>query len=81
MMKKLSTLVAVTLIVGSAMLIPTQNAEAWWGRMMPWNWMDNGGWGGYPYYNNYYPYYGNYPYWGGIPMVDILVRPVSYQIQ
>ncbi len=68
-MKKLIHFVAATLlVVSSATLIPTQDAEAFWGGIMPWNWFNGpGGWGGYPYYGGYYPYYGGYPYWGGYP--------------
>ena len=57
---------AVLLVVSSATLIPTQDAEAFFGRMMPWNWFGGNSWGGYPYYGGYYPYYGGgYPYYGG----------------
>lgn len=78
-MKKLSHLVAaMLLVVSGAMLIPTQDAEAFFGWMNRWvggNGWGNG-WGGYPYYGGYgypyyrggygYPYYGGgYPYYGG----------------
>ncbi len=51
-------LLAITLIVSSsAVFIPTQNAQAFWGGgWMPWNWFRD-----YPYYGGYYPY--GYPYY------------------
>ena len=56
-MKKLIHLVALALLlVSSAMLLPTKDAEAFWGSMMPWNMFNGpGGWGGYSYYGAY-PY-------------------------
>jgi len=68
-MKKLMHFVAAALlVVSSATLIPTQNANAFFSRVMPWNWFNGPGWGGSPYYDGYYPYYGGYyPYYGGYP--------------
>jgi len=69
-------LVLAMLLAGAAAL-PVTSANAFWGgSWMPWNWFDNGyygggpwgypgyGWGGYPGYGwGGYPGYG----WGGYP--------------
>lgn len=71
-MKTLSRFFAVALLAGSSLLAVPQQANAFFGWMMPWNWFDDGWWGDdyyYPYYGyGYGPYGWGNPYgWGGGP--------------
>jgi hypothetical protein len=65
-MKKLTKLVAATIVAGTAAL-SVSNASAWWGGNDYWG----GPWGGGPWYGGYPGYgWGGYPYyggWGGYP--------------
>jgi hypothetical protein len=85
-MKKLSYMLSVALLAGTAALTPTQDAQAWWGNGWgggPWGWGGGGpwGWGGYPYYGGWggpwgggwgFPGYG----WGGYPYGTVLTPTV-----
>ena len=90
-MKKLARMLAVTLLIISAVLLPTQSAQAFFGWMMPWNWFghswgwDDWGYGGYPYYGyggpwGYRPWGGyGYPYYGYGGYPALIAPPVVQQ--
>jgi hypothetical protein len=60
-MRKLTKLVAATIVAGTAALSVTP-ASAWWGGNDYWG----GPWGGGPWYGGYPGYgWGGYPYYGG----------------
>ena len=64
-MRKLSRLLAIMVLAGTASLASVDEAQAWWGN----DWWD-GPWYGYPGYWGYpgwgygYPGYWGYPGWG-----------------
>jgi hypothetical protein len=72
-MKKVYSMVAAAALAGSAAMVPTQDAQAWWGNGWgggpwygggPYGWGGPWGYGGYPGYGwGGYPGYG----WGGYP--------------
>lgn len=75
-MKKVYSMVAAAALAGSAAMVPTQDAQAWWGDGWgggPWygpgyGWGGPWGYGGYPGYGwggSPWGYGGGYPGWGG----------------